>query len=198
MTAQPCKTYLRLYAKGDRVFFFDRYHWQSPDKMKLATAITSQCGNELSILVDGEEDFGPQWGLRPGRRVKVSDIYDIYDDAADDNLIEEANEIEVKTTPENTVQTMPSGLLTRRQFLISIFAPAIAKPATKSPLPGVRKPEFWFGEKVEFQWIDEISGKSHFECGEIVGATWNSPEAQWEYAVTWPRYRRVGRKSTDG
>lgn len=80
---------------------------------------------------------------------------------------------------------MPSGLLTRRQFLISMFAPAIVKPAIKSPLPGIAKPEFWFGEKVEFRWIDEISGKSHFEYGEIVGASWNSPEAQWEYAVTW-------------
>ena len=99
-TDQPCKTYLRLYAKGDRVFFFDHYHWQSPDKMKLATAITNQCGNELSILVDGEEDFGPQWGLTPGRRVNVSDIYDIYDDVADDNLIEEADGTEVKATPE--------------------------------------------------------------------------------------------------
>mgnify|MGYP000246920805 CR=1 FL=1 len=101
-TAQPCKTYLRLYAKGDRVFFFDHYHRQSPDKMKLATAITNQCGNELSILVDGEEDFGPQWGLTPGRRVNVSDIYDIYEDAADDNLIEEPNKIKVETTPEKT------------------------------------------------------------------------------------------------
>lgn len=80
---------------------------------------------------------------------------------------------------------MPSGLLTRRQFLATMFAPAIAKPAAKSPLPGICKPEFWFGEKVEFHWIDEISGKSHFERGQIVGANWNSAEAQWEYAVTW-------------
>lgn len=80
---------------------------------------------------------------------------------------------------------MPSGLLTRRQFLATMFTPVIAKPAAKSPLPGIAKPEFWFGEKVEFRWVDEISGKSHFECGEIVGATWNSPEAQWEYAVNW-------------
>lgn len=80
---------------------------------------------------------------------------------------------------------MPSGLLTRRQFLATMFAPVIAKPATKSPLPGIAKPEFWFGEKVEFKWIDETSGKRHTECGEIVGASWNSPEAHWEYAVTW-------------
>ncbi|MEG4273836.1 MULTISPECIES: hypothetical protein [unclassified Microcoleus] len=83
---------------------------------------------------------------------------------------------------------MPSaGLLSRRQFLISMFAPAIAKPATKSeqPLPGAHKPEFWFGEKVEFCWIDETSGKHHTESGEIVGANWNHPEVQWEYQITW-------------
>ena len=80
---------------------------------------------------------------------------------------------------------MPSGLLSRRQFLISMVAPAITKPATQSPLPGIAKPEFWFGEKVEFTWIDETSGQHHTESGEIVGANWNHPEAQWEYTVTW-------------
>lgn len=83
---------------------------------------------------------------------------------------------------------MPSGLLSRRQFLASMFAPAIAqptKPVTKYPRPGIAAPEFWFGEKVEFCWIDENSGKHHTERGEIAGAVWNHPEAQWEYAVTW-------------
>lgn len=83
---------------------------------------------------------------------------------------------------------MPSGLLSRRQFLASMFAPAIAKPtktAVKPPLPGTPKPEFWFGEKVEFCWTDETSGKHHTESGEIVGANWNHPEAQWEYQITW-------------
>jgi|SRR6476469_986736 len=80
---------------------------------------------------------------------------------------------------------MPSGLLSRRQFLSSMFAPAIAKPATQSPLPKAPKPEFWFGEKVEFCWVDETSGKHHTERGEIVGANWNQPENQWEYQVTW-------------
>lgn len=80
---------------------------------------------------------------------------------------------------------MPSGLLTRRQFLATMFAPAIAKPVSKSPLSGIAAPEFWFGEKVKFCWIDEISGKHHTEHGEIVGASWNHPETQWEYAVTW-------------
>ena len=85
---------------------------------------------------------------------------------------------------------MSSGLLSRRQFLVSIFAapaiqPAIAKPASKSPLPGIAAPEFWFGEKVEFRWVDENSGKHHTERGQIVGASWNHPENQWEYAVTW-------------
>ena len=83
---------------------------------------------------------------------------------------------------------MPSGLLSRRQFLISLCIPAIRPaiaPPVKSPLPGIPKPEFWFGEKVKFQWIDENSGKHHTEVGEIAGAIWNSPENQWEYAVTW-------------
>ena len=80
-------------------------------------------------------------------------------------------------------------LLSRRQFITSLLCTpgAIAKPVTKhqSVLPGASTPEFWFGEKVEFCWIDEISGKHHTEYGEIVGASWNFPEAQWEYAVTW-------------
>ena len=84
---------------------------------------------------------------------------------------------------------MPSGLLSRRQFLATMFAPAIAvptKPATNSPLSrGASKPEFWFGEQVQFTWTDETSGKHHRETREIVGANWNHPEAQWEYAVTW-------------
>ncbi len=80
-----------------------------------------------------------------------------------------------------------AGLLSRRQFLASMFAPAIAKPVNSYQLlvPGASKPEFWFGEKVEFRWIDENSGKHHTERGEIAGAVWNHPEAQWEYAVTW-------------
>lgn len=88
---------------------------------------------------------------------------------------------------------MPSGLLSRRQFLATMFAAPI-KPSIISssapivceqPLPGIAKPEFWFGEKVEFCWIDENSGKHHTEQGQIVGANWNHPEAQWEYTVTW-------------
>ncbi|MEG4484824.1 hypothetical protein [Microcoleus sp. D2_18a_B4] len=84
---------------------------------------------------------------------------------------------------------MPSGLLSRRQFLATMFTPVIhlppIAPAVKPPLPGIKKPEFWFGEKVEFTWTDENSGQFHTERGEIVGANWNQPDNQWEYAVTW-------------
>ena len=82
---------------------------------------------------------------------------------------------------------MPSGLLSRRQFLASIVGATIAKPVNsyQSLVPGASKPEFWFGELVEFRWIDENSGKHHTEQGEIVGANWNHPEHCWEYAVTW-------------
>jgi hypothetical protein len=89
-------------------------------------------------------------------------------------------------------------LLSRRQFLISMFVPsiaygdsrtrtlAIANPVKVSALlPGATKPEFWFGESVKFHWIDENSGQQHTEQGEVVGINWNSPEARWEYQVTW-------------
>lgn len=85
---------------------------------------------------------------------------------------------------------MPSGLLSRRQFLLGCIPtiaiqPAIVKPATNSPLPGIPRPEFWFGDAVAFNWIDETNGKHYTEQGEIVGANWNQPENQWEYLVTW-------------
>lgn len=95
MTLQPCKTYHRdFYKKGDRVFFFDYYHYQSADKMKLATVTDDQsCFVELNIQVDGEENSGERWGLDGGRRVKLRDIFDIYEDAIDivENSAEEVS-----------------------------------------------------------------------------------------------------------
>ncbi|PHX53148.1 hypothetical protein CP500_023055 [Tychonema bourrellyi FEM_GT703] len=79
------------------------------------------------------------------------------------------------------------GVLNRRQFLMSLCIPAIAKFPTKSesPLPGVCQPEFWFGELVDFCWIDEISGQSHSERGQVIGVVWNPTEKEWEYRITW-------------
>lgn len=93
MTLQPCKTTRDdIYRTGDRVFYFDYYHYQSADKMKLATVTHDQVGPEVCILVDGEETFGDQWGLEPGRLVRVRDIFDIYDD-------EKIGEVERVTAP---------------------------------------------------------------------------------------------------
>jgi hypothetical protein len=85
-----------------------------------------------------------------------------------------------------------SGVLSRHHFLNLLVAPAIAKPAKQSsgvshqsPLPGVCQPEFWFGEQVEFLWVDEVSGEQHSERGEVVGISRNFPEVRWEYQVLW-------------
>lgn len=86
------------------------------------------------------------------------------------------------------------GVLSRRRFLVGLFAPAIAKPAIsqQSPvtkpsplLPGVHEPEFFFGDPVEFFWADENSGEAHSERGEVVGVAWNFTEFRWEYRITW-------------
>jgi hypothetical protein len=47
------------------------------------------------------------------------------------------------------------------------------------------KPEFWFGERVDFFWNDEDSGDRHSETGEIVGVAWNFLEQEWQYIVIW-------------
>lgn len=89
------------------------------------------------------------------------------------------------------------GVLSRRNFLVSLFAPfapAIAKPVISQQsvvseplplLPGIHKPEFFFGEVVEFRWTDENNDEAHSERGEVVGVLWNFPQARWEYSVTW-------------
>ena len=87
-----------------------------------------------------------------------------------------------------------TGVLSRRRFLLFLTAPAaIAQPVishqssaiSQSLLPGVGKPEFWFGDRVQFRWIDETTGESHSECGEVVGVVRNFAEARWEYRVNW-------------
>ena len=47
------------------------------------------------------------------------------------------------------------------------------------------KPEFWFGDRVDFFWTDETSGDRHSETREIAGTIWNYSNKQWEYTVVW-------------
>ena len=53
------------------------------------------------------------------------------------------------------------------------------------PLKNRPLPEFWFGDCVNYCWVDENTEESHSETGEIVGAVWDSRENCWEYAVNW-------------
>jgi hypothetical protein len=46
-------------------------------------------------------------------------------------------------------------------------------------------PKYWFGEFVDFCWIDENSGEPHSETGVVVGVAWNNADREWEYIVTW-------------
>jgi len=40
-------------------------------------------------------------------------------------------------------------------------------------LQSAPKPEFWFGESVDFRWNDENSGEFRAERGVVVGVAWN-------------------------
>ncbi|MEG4293712.1 hypothetical protein Q5692_33740 [Microcoleus sp. C2C3] len=46
-------------------------------------------------------------------------------------------------------------------------------------------PEYWFGQFVDFCWVDENSGESHSETGIVVGIVWNQREREWQYMITW-------------
>jgi len=52
-------------------------------------------------------------------------------------------------------------------------------------LQSTPKPNFWFGESVDFRWNDENTGESRAETGIVVGVAWNHREPGWEYIVTW-------------
>ena len=78
----------------------------------------------------------------------------------------------------------------RREFFEKLAAVALPsvlliKPSAVPPLKGRPSPEFWFGDRVSYFWIDEKTEESHSETGEIVGAVWDSRENCWEYAVIW-------------
>lgn len=110
MTLQPCKTNRKMpYKKGDRVFFFDYYHYQTADKMKLATVTDDQsCFTEVNIQVDGEENIGDRW-LSGRRRVKVRDIFDIYDDRDYTDYTLEATTTTATQAPTLKPQKQPTG-----------------------------------------------------------------------------------------
>lgn len=86
------------------------------------------------------------------------------------------------------------GVLSRRNFLGLLLPVAIVKPISQHPTPnsqqsvkplqGVSQPEFWFGEQVEFKWVDE-GGKEQAERGEVCGVVWNFLEVRWEFQVMW-------------
>ena len=46
-------------------------------------------------------------------------------------------------------------------------------------------PKYWFGEFVDFCWIDENSGEPHSETGVVVGVAWNNADREWNYIITW-------------
>jgi hypothetical protein len=83
---------------------------------------------------------------------------------------------------------MANHAVNRRQFLMSLCTiPAITNLPAKSEslLVGVTKPEFWFGDSVDFWWNDETTGDRHSETGEVVGVVWNDADKVWEYSVIW-------------
>ncbi len=49
----------------------------------------------------------------------------------------------------------------------------------------IPKPEFWFGECVDFCWTDENTKQPHSETGVVVGVVWNHKNQEWHYVVTW-------------
>lgn len=61
----------------------------------------------------------------------------------------------------------------------------LSKPSVVPPLTGRPLPEFWFGERVSFRWVDENTGQPHSESGVVVGAVWNHIDQEWQYMVTW-------------
>lgn len=78
----------------------------------------------------------------------------------------------------------------RRKFLrTAVSTPLLflvpPKPSVVPPLKDRPSPEFWFGDRVIYCWVDEDTKESYSETGEIVGAVWDSREDSWEYAVNW-------------
>lgn len=75
----------------------------------------------------------------------------------------------------------------RRRFLSSIFAIGTFAAKTAKPdfFNNLGKPEFWFGDMVDFRWNDEESGEPHSETGKVVGVAWDFSEKEWEYRIMW-------------
>jgi hypothetical protein len=96
-------------------------------------------------------------------------------------------EPEIKKVPAEFHQT------NRRQFLSNIFGAAAVLPAIAKPQQSIAvheaieatKPEFWFGDLVDYFWTDEETNQRHSETGKIIGAAWDSLKKQWRYRVMW-------------
>jgi len=76
----------------------------------------------------------------------------------------------------------------RRELLQKAVSAALLLPVPRPQLftsTEAPKPEFWFGDTVDFWWNDETTGVRHSETGEIVGVVWNDADKIWEYMVTW-------------
>jgi hypothetical protein len=78
----------------------------------------------------------------------------------------------------------------RRELFQKVAAVALPfavlpKPSVVPPLKNRPVPDFWFGDRVSFCWVDEETKELNSETGEIVGAVWDSREDSWEYAVNW-------------
>lgn len=49
----------------------------------------------------------------------------------------------------------------------------------------IPSPEYWFGEFVDFCWVDENSGESHCEMGVVFGVAWSQEAREWQYVIVW-------------
>jgi hypothetical protein len=75
----------------------------------------------------------------------------------------------------------------RRELLQKLASTAllffVPRPQLLSCQPP--KPEFWFGDTVDFRWEDETTGKVQSETGEVIGVNWDFTAEEWEYRIMW-------------
>lgn len=104
-----------------------------------------------------------------------------------------SEEIPPTAEPEIKKVLTESHQTNRRQFLSNLFGAAAVLPAISKSQQLIAvheaieatKPEFWFGDLVDYFWTDEETNQDHCETGKVVGAIWNFTEKHWEYRVVW-------------